>query len=108
MRDFKGTIWTNHALEKLKKRGIKQSDAWAVWRNPDSTRYAKNKGAWIYKRRIGASDIEVVAKEEMQRSGKKKWLILSVWSKDSILSDERKSKGKSYLSRFLRKLKLIS
>lgn len=73
---FGGIIWTNHALERLRERGIKQSDAWAVWRRPDRERKGKS-GNWIYYRTFGDVRIEVAAKQ----NEKKEWIILSVWSK---------------------------
>jgi hypothetical protein len=76
-RNFGGVIWTNHALARLTERGIKQGDAWATFRNPEESRYAKAKGAWIYYRIYGSQKIEVVAKKN-ERS---EWVILSVWSK---------------------------
>ena len=74
---FGKVIWTNHALAKLKERGIKQGDAWATWRRPDQSEYAKTKGAWVYYRTYGNQKIEVVAKQNEKRQ----WVILSVWSK---------------------------
>lgn len=74
---FGGVAWTNHALQRLRERGIKQGDAWATWKNPDKSRYAKIKGAWIYYRTYGNRRIEVVAKQ----NERKEWVILSVWSK---------------------------
>jgi len=76
-RKYGNVIWTNHALERLHQRGIKQGDAWAAWRNPDSSRYASTKGAWVYYKTWGDSTIEVVAKQNEH----KEWVILSVWSK---------------------------
>lgn len=76
-RNFGGVIWTNHALQRLQERGIKQGDAWATWRNPDQSRYAKTEGAWIYYKTYGTLRIEVVASQ----NEKKEWVILSVWSK---------------------------
>jgi hypothetical protein len=76
-RNFGGVIWTNHALERLKGRGISQGDAWATWKNPEQSRFAKSQGAWVFYRTYGTLKIEVVAKEEE----KGKWIILSVWSK---------------------------
>lgn len=73
---FGGVVWTNHALDRLRRRGIKQGDAWATWRRPDQSEYAKTKGAWIYYRTFGNQKIEVVAKQ----NEKKEWVILSVWS----------------------------
>ncbi|MFV1917671.1 MAG: DUF4258 domain-containing protein, partial [Patescibacteria group bacterium] len=76
--------WTNHAIERMRERGIKQGDAWLTWRRPDSSRHSKSRGAWVYYRTFPstssgqAQKIEVVAK----KNEKKKWIILSVWSRD--------------------------
>lgn len=77
-KSYGGVIWTNHALKRLKERGISQSDAWATWRNPQESRYAQNKGAWIYYRTYDTQRIEVVAKKAVEGE----WIILSVWSKE--------------------------
>jgi hypothetical protein len=76
-RNYGGVIWTNHALARMKERGIQQGDAWATWRRPDQSRYAKSRGAWIYYRTYGNQKIEIVAKQ----NEKKEWIILSVWSR---------------------------
>ncbi len=72
---FGGVIWTNHAIGRLRERGIKQGDAWATWRNPQESKKG-NSGNWVYRRTYGGRSIEVVAKQ----NEKKEWLILSVWS----------------------------
>jgi hypothetical protein len=74
-KNYKELIWTKHALKRLKERGIKQSDAYAVWRRPDRSKYSRKKGAWVYARVLGKREIEVVAK----KNEKDKWLVLSVW-----------------------------
>lgn len=74
---FGGVIWTNHALERLRQRGIKQGDAWATWRNPEQSRKGTVSGSWVYYRNYSGTQIEVVAKQ----NEKKEWLILSVWSR---------------------------
>lgn len=76
-KNFGGVIWTNHALERLRQRGIKQGDAWATWRNPQESRYAATQGAWVYYRTYGSEKIEVVAKQNERGQ----WIILSVWSR---------------------------
>jgi hypothetical protein len=68
-------IWTNHALQRLKERGIKQGDAWATWNRPEQSRKGAS-GNWVYYRTYGNQKIEVVAKQ----NEKKEWIILSVWS----------------------------
>lgn len=78
-QNYGGIIWTNHALERLRERGISQGDAWATWNRPEQSRYNKyrNNGAWVYYRTYGNERIEVVAKQ----NDRKEWVILSVWSK---------------------------
>jgi len=86
-KNFGGVIWTNHALGRLKERGIKQGDAWATWKRPDQSRYAASKGAWVYYRTFGNQKIEVVAKHlPAGKAGneRKEWVILSVWSTQSV------------------------
>ena len=86
-KNYKGLIWTKHALSRMRKRGIKQGDAWATWRRPDQSRYAKTKGTWVYYKTFSGQKIEVVAKKMPPASrasgpeGKGKWVILSVWSR---------------------------
>lgn len=81
-KNYQGLIWTDHAVARMYERGIKQGDAWATWRNPEQSRYAVNKGAWIYYKTYENVKIEVVAKQDEN----KKWIILSVWSK--IINDK--------------------
>lgn len=91
-RHYKGTIWTDHALERLKQRQIKQSDAWAALYRPDSTRYASTKQAWIYYRTWANRTVEVVAKQNEH----KEWIILSVWDKPN--NGSSKPPPQSFLS----------
>lgn len=77
MKNYKRLIWTNHALERLRQRGISQGDAWATWNRADQTRKGSVLGSWVYYRTFGNNRIEVVAK----KNEKGEWLILSVWSK---------------------------
>ncbi|HLD91963.1 MAG TPA: DUF4258 domain-containing protein [Patescibacteria group bacterium] len=97
-KNFGGVIWTNHAIQRLYERGIKQGDAWATWRNPEQSRYAASEGSWIYYRTYGDNRIEVVAKQ----NDKKEWIILSVWSKKVYLKNTNiVSSSGSWLKKFL-------
>ena len=76
---YKGLIWTNHAMERMRQRGISQGDAWATWNRPEQSYKANNYKsgeAWRYYRTWGSQKIEVVAKQ----NEKKEWIIISVWS----------------------------
>ncbi len=100
---FGGVIWTNHALDRLRERGISQSDAWATWSRPDQSRQGSNqKGSWVYYKTYGDQRIEVVAKKNpLTSSGQAgEWIILSVWSRP-VLHKQAKAQGngKSILRR---------
>jgi hypothetical protein len=90
-RHFGGVIWTNHALGRLKDRGISQGDAWATFNRPEQSRYAKAKAAWVYYRTYGNQRIEVVAK----KNEKGQWIILSVWSRTVFAKAPYSNKEKS-------------
>lgn len=75
---YGGVIWTNHAIERMRQRGIKQGDAWATWNRPEQSRKGSGagSGAWVYYRTWGSQRIEVVAKQNERGE----WVIISVWS----------------------------
>jgi hypothetical protein len=107
-RNYGGVIWTNHALQRLRERGIKQGDAWATWNRPEQSykgNLHKGEDAWRFYRTYGNERIEVVARQDEN----KKWIILSVWSKEvfnnkSEAGGGKKKEGGSFWIRLLRKI----
>lgn len=97
---YKGLIWTNHALDRLRQRGIKQGDAWATWNRPDQSRKGSS-GNWVYYKTYGNQKIEVVAK----KNEKGQWLILSVWSKEVYVKPKKKTEPilKTLIKKLLKK-----
>ena len=87
---YKGLIWTNHALQRLRERGIKQGDAWATWNSPEQSRKGAS-GNWVYYKTYGNQRIEVVAKQNENRE----WIILSVWSKE-VFGNEKSVQKSSF------------
>jgi hypothetical protein len=87
---YGGVIWTNHAMERLRQRGVKQGDAWATWNRPEQSRKGSgsNQGAWVYYRTWGNQKIEVVAKQNERRE----WIIISVWS-DPVFQNSSSMQG---------------
>jgi len=81
-RNFGGVIWTNHAMNRMRERGIKQGDAWATWNRSEQSKKGAS-GNWIYYRNWGGTQIEVVAKQNERRE----WIILSVWSRPVYSGD---------------------
>lgn len=98
-KNFGGVIWTNHALNRMSRRGITQSDAWATWRRPDQSRHAKTKGTWVYYKTYGNKKIEVVAKQ----NEKKEWVILSVWSRP-VYEEKGTKKAEPFLQFLYKKI----
>ncbi len=97
--NFKGVIWTNHALQRLKERNIGQGDAWATFSHPQSSKYTKTKKAWVFYRNWDGCQIEVVATQ----NEKKQWVILSVWSKE-IFSPKKKPSQPLFLENLVEKI----
>lgn len=97
---YGGIIWTNHALQRLRERGIKQGDAWATWRKPDRSRYED--ATWVYTRTINHQDVEVVAK----KNERGEWIVLSVWSKP-VSRQYTTRKQSSFWPRFIKILQKL-
>ncbi len=74
---YKGVIWTDHALERLKERGIKIETALAAFNSPQESRAGQIKGSWVFYRTWENERIEVVAK----KNERGEWVVLSVWSR---------------------------
>jgi hypothetical protein len=99
-KNFGGVIWTNHALQRLSQRNIRQSDAWATWRHSDQSRYASTRGAWIYYKTYRSQRIEVVAKKDDVG----KWIILSVWSRPVYEKHTTSKRKESLIIKILKKI----
>lgn len=101
-RSFGGIFWTNHAMDRMRERGIKQGDAWATWNRPDQSykgNLHKGEDAWRYYRIFGSERIEVVAKKDERG----RWVVLSVWSRPVAANEvvNNKKTGKVSFWRFL-------
>ena len=98
-RKYREIYFTDHALGRLKDRGIKQGDVYATWNRPDESKFSKKKGAWIYTRDVGGNDLEVVA----IKNDKGEWVVISVWSKpsDKSLTNDNKSLLRKFFDKLL-------
>lgn len=84
-KNFGGVIWTNHALDRLKERNIKQEDALATFNKPDQSRLAATKGAFIYFKTYANERLEVVA----SKNEKGQWVIMTVWNRPIFEKSKR-------------------
>lgn len=73
--NYKGIIWTNHALERLRERKLPQQTAWLTFTQPDEKLKGKEKNTIEYRKKIGSSTVTVIATQ----NEKKQWIILSCW-----------------------------
>lgn len=96
-KNFGGVIWTDHAIERMSARGIKQNEAWATWNNPDEKRRASTPGAWIYYKNYGKQKLEVVSK----KNDRGEWVILSVWSRPIYETHKAYTTGSKVWDNFL-------
>lgn len=71
---YGGIIWTNHALERLSQRGITQEQAFATFKNPESTKI-RDHGATAYTKFFGEKKLTLIGKVTEQ----KEWIIVSAW-----------------------------
>jgi hypothetical protein len=74
-RNYGGVIWTDHALERLGKRGLTQKLAWQAFQRPDEQQAGNNPGSHKFIKRVGGSTITIIAKQ----NNKREWIILSCW-----------------------------
>lgn len=72
---FGGLIWTNHALERLSQRNLKQDLAYLAFTNPDRTVPGKKSHTTEYQKRIQQYKVTVIA----TKNDKNEHVILSCW-----------------------------
>lgn len=75
-RDYKGFIFTKHALERLQDRSISQDAAAQVLQYPEITQPSDKPENVKFIKTINERTIHVVA---TYLADQKKWLVLSVW-----------------------------
>lgn len=74
-RIYKGTIWTNHALERAKGRRVPQEILWKAFKSPDTKIAGKKPQTFEFKKTIDKYTVTVIVK----RNEKREWIILSGW-----------------------------
>ena len=71
--EYKGFIWTNHIIDRLKDRKIPQGLVVQAIQTPDST-FEKD-GATQYQKQLGKQKISVIVKKNERNES----IILSAW-----------------------------
>ncbi len=68
-------IWTNHAIDRMRSRGLAQDMAWEAFKHSDKTIPGKTHGAFEYQKQFGNSRVTLIAKQ----NEKYEWIVLSAW-----------------------------
>ncbi len=68
-------IWTNHAIERMKARGLTQDMAREAFAKSDKTIPGKTSGSFEYQKQFGNSRVTIIAKQNQ----KYEWVVLSAW-----------------------------
>mgnify|MGYP000981964475 CR=1 FL=1 len=84
--NYKGIIWTNHILQRMKERDLSYDDVYWVFRKPDETRKGKAEKSYKFYRNDKNRRYALVAK----KNEKGEWVFLSCWTKDLYLAYKKK------------------
>ncbi len=74
-RYYGNIIWTNHAIDRLRDRGLSQETAWQAFRYPDEELKGRKNGTFEFRKNIHRSNVTIIAKQ----NEKNEWLVLSAW-----------------------------
>lgn len=94
--EFQGLIFTNHALERMAERGIKQKDIWETYTYPDFQDEKKN-SATERRKKVGEHTISVIFK----RNAKNEVIIVSCWIEPPV-PGSRDAKEKDWWEKYKR------
>lgn len=72
---YKGAIWTNHVLDRLKERGLSQDKAGEVFLHPEKRFKGKQLDTVEYKKHFGNSLVTLIVKQ----NEKKEFIVISAW-----------------------------
>lgn len=68
-------VFTNHAVERMKSRGINGDWAWQTVKHADTTNPGKEKHTTEFVKEFGNHHVTVIAK----KNDVSEWVVLSVW-----------------------------
>ena len=74
-RTYGGLIWTNHAMDRMAERYLKQDYAWQAYRYPDASHEQGDSGRIEYRKKFGERLVTIIVKQNEKRE----WIVLSTW-----------------------------
>ena len=96
---YKGAIWTNHVLERLRERGLAQDKAGEVFLHPERRFLGKQADTVEYQKHFGNSLVTLIVKE----NEKKEFIIISAWIDPPLAGTKdakRKEKWVTYKEKY--------
>lgn len=91
---FSGAIWTNHALERINKRGLTKEMAGLTFHSPDRVNEGKEPYTKEFHKRFGKTLITIIGK----KNEKNEWVILSIWANPPLEGTEDFKKRQRYIT----------
>jgi hypothetical protein len=89
---YKGVIWTNHILKRMKERDLSYDDVYWVFKKPDEIKKSNAENGYKFYRYHDKSRFALVTKKN--ESGE--WVFVTCWSKD-LDSPRKRSKSVGFL-----------
>jgi hypothetical protein len=88
-------VFTNHAIERMKERGISGDLAWTTIKKPNSQALGKEKSTTEFKKNFGAYTITAIGK----KNDVGEWVVLSVWMDPPMKGTKDYNKRIKYLNK---------
>lgn len=88
-------VFTNHAIERMKQRGITGDWVWQTVKQPDEKRSGKEKHTTEFVRAFGKHSVIAVSK----KNGIGEWVVLSAWMDPPIEGTDDFYKREKYLKK---------
>lgn len=91
--EYRGLIFTNHVLTRMKERGITDDQIWQTFTSPDKQDQIKDADRRI--KRFGNNSVTIV----FQHNEKRETIIISAWM-DPPLKGSRDTKEKEWWEKY--------
>lgn len=91
---YKGAIWTNHVLDRLRERGLGQDKAGEVFLHPERRFLGKHGDTVEYQKHFGNSLVTLIVKE----NEKKEYIIISAWINPPLAGTKEARKKEKWIT----------
>lgn len=89
---YGGVIWTNHAIERMVSRGLKQDWAWQAVKYCDTQEKGRRDDTIEFKKRFQEYLVTVIA----TKNEKREWVVISCWMDPPMVGTEDARKKDAY------------